>query len=829
MYSMLEQDKIYPDKPEEFLKFCSRKEFELQTILDSVPAMVFYKDTENRFLKTNKAFEDAMNMPKEKLEGKSMLDIYPKDQAEAYYKDDLEVIHSGKAKRGIIESLKTFNGEKLIQTDKIPHFDENGKIIGIIGFAIDITEQRKKENELQKLNRALSALSNSNQLLIKSTDEMSYLNNVCKIIIEDCGYELVWIGYAQNDQAKSIKPIAYSGFDETYLNSLNITWADTELGQGPTGTAMRTGEICMCKDMNTDQKFSPWKQEALKRGYASSIALPMKKDGVPFGTITIYSKQVDQFSEKEITLLKELASDVSYGVSSLKTKQAHFEAAELLQKNEAKLNTERNILNTIMNNSQAGLAYIDRDFNFASVNSVFCKNNGRTEEELLGKNYFDFFPSEENRLLFEKIRSTGQQVELKEKPLVFKNQPWREITYWDWTITPVKNSDGYVYGLAISFVDVSDSVKSIENLKIHSRKLEQITSELRQVQVAVENASDIIFITDSKGKIIYINKAVKNILGYKQKELIGRKPNFWMEDMPNKFFGRMWKSIYFNKEPFIGEIKDRKKDGSIFMAEIKIAPVLDKDNQILSFVGIERDITEIKRLDQAKTEFISLAAHQLRTPITTVSLTAEMLLNGISGKMDRDMEEYLGNIIGGIKKMSEMIEIFLNVSRIEMKTFEINPKPTNILQLIEENINAVLPQIKNKNLEFKKNIPVDLPIISIDPKVINIVLENFLSNAIKYTPEKGVVGIEAEKFRDNITIKVFDSGYGIPKDEQERVFDKLFRSETTRDKIEGVGLGLYLSKSITDQAGGKIWVKSEKDKGTAFFVSFPIKETKKKL
>ena len=373
---------------------------------------------------------------------------------------------------------------------------------------------------------------------------------------------------------------------------------------------------------------------------------------------------------------------------------------------------------------------------------------------------------------------------------------------------------------------MSEHVKSIENLKIHGKKLEQITAELKKVQIAVENASDIIFITEEKGKIIYVNKAVKSIMGHRQKELIGKKPNFWMEDMPNKFFGQMWDSIYFDKKPFVGEIKDRKKNGEIFTAEIRISPILDNNGKILSFVAIERDITEAKRLDTAKTEFISLAAHQLRTPITTVSLTVEMMLSGLQGKINKETEEYFNDIMLNIKKMSEMIETFLNVSRIEMKTFQTSPRLVNIAEIIEENIKSVMPQITNKNLYLKKDIPPGLPKVMIDPRIMDIVLENLLSNAIKYTQERGLVGVEAQGSRDSVIIRVFDTGCGIPKKQQSKVFEKLFRADNVGEKTEGVGLGLYLCKSLIEQSGGKIWLKSEKDKGSIFYVSIPVNNKK---
>ncbi|MDP3882511.1 MAG: PAS domain S-box protein [Candidatus Staskawiczbacteria bacterium] len=690
-------------------------------------------------------------------------------------------------------------------------------------YATDITKEKDKENRLQRLNRTLVALSNSNQLLTRATDEISYLKDVCKIVTDTCGHKMIWIGYAQDDKEKSIKLMAYAGFDEGYLETLKLTWADAERGRGPTGTAIREGKITICQNMLEDPRFKPWREEAVKRGYASSIALPLVDAEKAFGAIAIYSKKINAFSKDEIILLKELSSDVAYGIISLRNRKAKEETEDLFKENQAKLLKEKNTFNIIMQNTKTSLTYLDRDFNFIAVNDIYCQNNGRTREELIGRNYFDFFPNEETRLLFEKVRDTGKQIELIQKPLIQKNQPWKEITYWDWTITPVMNNENYADGLVVALNDVSERVKSIENLKLHSQKIEQATVELKKVQTAVENASDIIFITDEKGKIIYINKAVKNILGYKQKELIGKKPNFWMEDMPNKFFSQMWSAIYFSKKPFVGEIKDRKKDGDVFTAEIRIAPVLDKNNQILSFVGIERDITEAKRLNEAKTEFISLAAHQLRTPITNINLTAEMLIDGLAGKLDKESDGYLNDIMIGIQKMSEMIELFLNVSRIEMKTFKFTPQPCNISQIIEENVKLILPQTNSRELEIKKNIPQDLPIIMIDPKAMNIVLENLLSNAIKYTPSKGMIKVEAERYRDNIIIKISDTGCGIPKNQQRKIFDKLYRVENTSQKIEGVGLGLFLVKSLVEQAGGKLWLKSEINKGSSFYVSIPIK------
>jgi len=137
------------------------------------------------------------------------------------------------------------------------------------------TKLQNTEIELQRLNKTLQTLSNSNRAMRYAQDETEYLEEVCKIIIEDCGHAMVWIGLAEDEENKKVTPVAYSGFDQGYIKTLDITWADNERGRGPTGTAIREGKICSCKNMQTDPNFEPWREEAIKRGYASSLALPL--------------------------------------------------------------------------------------------------------------------------------------------------------------------------------------------------------------------------------------------------------------------------------------------------------------------------------------------------------------------------------------------------------------------------------------------------------------------------------------------------------------------------------------------------------------------------
>ncbi len=216
--------------------------------------------------------------------------------------------------------------------------DQNGEVVEWFGAASNITERKQAEEELRNLNRILRALSDTNLAAIHADDVSGFLNAVCRIIVEDCGHPMVWIGFAEDDENKTVRPVAQAGFEEGYLESINITWSDTELGRGPTGTAIRVGTPDVCRNMLTESRMQPWRDQAIKRGYASSVALPLTAGGQTLGVLTIYSKEADAFPGGEVKLLAELADDLAYGITVLRLRFAHQQSEEKLRESQARLN-----------------------------------------------------------------------------------------------------------------------------------------------------------------------------------------------------------------------------------------------------------------------------------------------------------------------------------------------------------------------------------------------------------------------------------------------------------------------------------------------------------
>ena len=159
-----------------------------------------------------------------------------------------------------------------------------------------------------------------NQLLVRATDETELLQAVCRLVVEAGGYRMAWVGFAEQDEARSVRPVAQAGFEAGYLETANITWADTERGRGPTGTAIRTGQPVIARNILTDPVFAPWRQGALERGYAASATLPLKRDERVLGALMVYAAEPDTFDAGEVELLTQLAGDLAYGISALRTR-----------------------------------------------------------------------------------------------------------------------------------------------------------------------------------------------------------------------------------------------------------------------------------------------------------------------------------------------------------------------------------------------------------------------------------------------------------------------------------------------------------------------------
>lgn len=357
-----------------------------------------------------------------------------------------------------------------------------------------------------------------------------------------------------------------------------------------------------------------------------------------------------------------------------------------------------------------------------------------------------------------------------------------------------------------------------------NKKNKKIDQEI--FSLVLENISDSIIVTDKEGIILYANQALEKITGFKVKDVLGKKAgsnHLWGGLMENKFYEHLWQTIKVRKMTFAAELENKRKNGGKYDALLRISPVLDVAKRIKYFIGVEKDITQEKAVDRSKTEFVSLASHQLRTPLSAINWYAEMMLNGDIGGVNKELKEYLKEIYDGNQRMIELVNDLLNVSRVDLGTIEINIEKVDVLELAEDVLGDLAPKIKLKNVRIIKHYDPKLKPIKSDAKFLRIIFQNLLSNAVKYNRDNGKVYLTIAKKGFKLFIEIRDTGMGIPQHQQNKIFTRLFRADNAKEKVtEGSGLGLYLIKLAVEKGGGKIWFESQEGKGTAFFIDMPI-------
>jgi len=357
-----------------------------------------------------------------------------------------------------------------------------------------------------------------------------------------------------------------------------------------------------------------------------------------------------------------------------------------------------------------------------------------------------------------------------------------------------------------------------------------LSKDLIKYKLAIKNISEQIVISDKDGIVLFANSATERITGYSSTEIVGTKAGkLWGNLMTKEYYKKLWQTIKVDKLTFFSEITNKRKNGEKYTAEIKISPILDKNGEVEFFVASERDVTNIRKIDQIKTQFISLASHQLRTPLSSIKWNTEMLIKGEIGTLDDEQKDVLKNIYQAIQRMITLVNNLLNVSTIESGKLVINPEPTNLIEVAKEIVINLKEALDKKKISLNTNFQLELSQVNVDSDLIKEVLINLLTNAVKYSKVGGSIGLSIKQIEGYVIAEIKDDGIGIPLKDQSSIFNKFSRgSNVLKADADGSGLGLYMTKIIIESSNGKIWFESSEDVGTTFWFSIPIYDVIKK-
>lgn len=381
-------------------------------------------------------------------------------------------------------------------------------------------------------------------------------------------------------------------------------------------------------------------------------------------------------------------------------------------------------------------------------------------------------------------------------------------------------------------------------IEIQTRMLSEVN---RRDEAILGSIGEAVVVTDVDEKVLFMNPSAERLIGWKQEELLGK---VWTSKISLQTTQKIEVPVEKNPLYMVLSAVEKKvvramdyffvrKDGTIFPVDMVSTPLMES-GRMLGAVLVFRDLTKEQEIDQEKSEFVSLASHQLRTPLTSINWYAELLLSDdLSDK--EEQKKFIKEIHKGSTQMADLVDALLNVSRIELGSFVITPEKVNLLRIFHDVLVEMQRDIKGKSMHVIERHD-NIPPIFIDVRLMKIIYENLLTNAVKYSPQEGNIAISHSIVRkgkdagdnhivteDSILISIADTGYGIPKKDHGKIFSKMFRADNIRGKdVQGTGLGLYIVKSILDYSGGNIWFTSEEQKGTTFYVTISMNGMKKK-
>jgi PAS domain S-box-containing protein len=385
------------------------------------------------------------------------------------------------------------------------HVLTDGDIRRIIMVASDLTQMVAAQEatirinlSLEQANRALHMLNLCNTTIIHATDETQVLSDTCHALVDSGGYQLAWIGYAEQDEAKSVRPVAWANGESDYVETAHVTWGDGERGRGPVGTAIRTGRMTVVRDIDTDSDFGPWRERAQRAEFRCAAAMPLRSGDDIFGVLMIYSRRPGAFDDQESVILVELADDVAYCVSNLRREEKLAETRALLD-------------NILQSSTKYSIIGEDPDRKVLFWNEGSRRNYGYTADEIVGKAE-DMLHTPEDRTsgAFDQMVGAANEKGIAEGEF---ERVRKDGTQFPAQIVVTRRDD--VAGNPIGYLVISSDISEKRQAEAQLRAASQYARSL------IEASLDPLMTINPDGKITDANHAAQLITGQPRAHLIG--------------------------------------------------------------------------------------------------------------------------------------------------------------------------------------------------------------------------------------------------------------------------------------------------------------------
>lgn len=774
----------------------------------TVAFISWFKD--GRLLTASQPFFKITGYGPEAAEAMRWPDDFTTQEASRSLKQTVDALDSGAEACSHEEVLVKKDGSQLpVLMFVHRYFDSELDEYAYYSFILDFNERKRAEEELKKTNRALIAISRCNEAMIHIKEESALLDAICDIFVDVGGYRMAWIGYASNDAGKTVQPVAKTGYEHGYIEKLKITWANTERGRGPAGTAIRTKKPAVVNNVMTDPGFDPWRSEAVKNGYASVIGLPLIMDNKAFGVLTIYSDKVDAFDEGEIVLLQDLADNLAFGIMSIRSRIERDYAEEALRESEEKFRA--------LGESSAAAIFVYQGERYVSANQASERITGYSRDELLRKNIGDIIHPDNREMVKERAlaRQHGKPVPSQyETMIVTKGGELKWVLLTAGRIM----YKGKPAGVA-TLVDITERKKAEQAIMKSNEMLSLIMKNIPQ-RVFWKDIHSVYMGCNANFALAAGVDSPENIVGKTDYDLA------WTKEEAEAF-RRDDREVMNNDQPKYHIIEPQHQaDGRQAWLDTNKVPLHDPEGRVFGIMGTYEDITDRilvdTQLKDAKAQaelYLDLMSHDITNMNQALMGYLELMEAGMGSEENNkvlinssiELINRSSRMINDVKKLTQV-----QAGKIPMKTVDL----CKILSEVKSQYEKVTGRAVTINYSPGRNCRVKAD------ELLKEVFENLVENSIRHSTGPITIDLALEKVtiegRAYYRITVSDTGPGIP----DKAKKKLFRSlREIGKKTDRRGFGLYLVLTLIDRYQGQVWVEDrvlgEYSKGAKFVVMLP--------
>ena len=673
-----------------------------------------------------------------------------------------------------------------------PIREDDGNIGGILLICAETTEKMRAVEEVAATNEEFMA---SNEELESANEELAAINEE----VATANHELI---ETQRDLQRSNMALAESearlkmAIDATQLGTWDYITVNAELYRSEECDSifgLSAGKSTGFEEFSN--RIHPDDRENVFRAFQASLSAHKANRH----NLNCRILRFDDNAMRWVSLRWTAYFDTGRKATRLTGTLVDITETKLAQDSIAR--NEKFFRSIALNIPNSLIVVIDKDHRYVLVEGDLMDKMGYDRRDYEGKHPTEIGQTER----YDASKHLYDRMMAGEKFSIERTTPTGENYMIH--LVPLKDERGEVYAGMVMAIDITPI-----------RQAEEKSAKLAAI---VESSDDAIVSKTLESVITSWNDAAQRIFGYTADEIIGQTiykliPPDRQEEEP-RILERLKKGE--RVEHF--ETKRLTKYGRLLDVSLTISPVKDTQGNIIGLSKIARDITEKKLEEQRKNDFIGMVSHELKTPLTSLNGIIQVANNKLKHSEDTFLAGAMHKANAQVKRMTAMINGFLNISRLEVGKMPIEKEPFDLNQLLHEILDETSLVVSSHKIIFRGSGPV---VINADREKISSVISNLVSNAIKYSPRKKMVELGYQVKGNTVTVSIKDEGMGIKPQDLERVFDRYYRVETNDTRhISGFGIGLYLSAEIIERHGGKIWAESEIEKGSTFYFELPLK------